>query len=116
MDAISPADVTKGGVAPSAEPQTTSKPVSVGPGHPDRSLCELWPRHAVHRTVCVGFTGLASHKLHTSFAQASHKLRSTKPTSTRPNPPQLPPEHLLIPHTPVASHKMPEFEIEISQN
>ena len=91
MESIGPAEATNGGGTPSAQPQTTPQPVSVGQTHLGQSLCVLWCRQAVHRVVCVGFRGW----IRTGSALAPHKLWSTKTDDNPSQPPQLPPEHLL---------------------
>ena len=68
MESIGPAEVTNGGGMPSAQPQTTPKPVSVDQVHLGQSLCVLWCRQAVHQVVCVVFRSW----IRTSSALASH--------------------------------------------
>jgi len=91
MESIGPAEATNGGGTPSAQPQTTPPPVSVGQAYLGQSLCVLWCLQSVHRVVCVGFRGW----IRTSSALAPHKLRTSsgaqKPTTTHLNSPNYPP-------------------------
>lgn len=87
MDA---AEATNGGVAPSAEPQTTSQPVSIAKDIVI-SVCVCWGAAKRFTGQCVWVSGdvlaLASHKLHTSFAQQNEYKNRPQPIPTHPNYP-----------------------------
>ena len=84
MESIGPAEATNGGGTPSAQPQTTPPPVSVGQAYLGQSLCVLWCLQSVHRVVCVGFRGW----IHTSSAQALDHKNRRQLISTPPTTPQ----------------------------